>query len=238
MDTLQTFVNGLETWEAAREVLHLDLLGKLALATLLGGVVGWERESSGKPAGLRTNILICVGAALITDLSIRFSGLANPNGPSYDPSRIVAQIVTGIGFLGAGTIMQSKGTVTGLTSAATIWVVNAIGMTVGAGAYFEASGSTLLVLVILWPLGWVEDRIEGSRRGRIFRVLMEDHPGRVAEIQHLLEQAGLSVKLESSTKAREGEVEATFDVRGSSTAFRQCREAIMDMHEVKGVFRG
>ena len=200
-------------------------------------MIGWEREASGKPAGLRTNILICVGAAILTHLSIQFSALANPGGEVFDPSRITAQIVTGIGFLGAGTIMQSKGTVTGLTSAATIWVVNGIGMTVGAGAYFEAGGATLLVLVILWPMGWVEDHIEGARRGRIFRVVMEDLPGKVAEIQALLEQAGLVVKLESSAKGREGEVQATFDVRGSSNAFKAVRQAILDMPEVKGCFR-
>jgi putative Mg2+ transporter-C (MgtC) family protein len=239
MDTITTFLNGLQTWSTVREVLHFDLLAKLALATLLGGVIGWEREASGKPAGLRTNILICVGAALITDLSIYFSTISTGAGSElWDPARIAAMIVSGIGFLGAGTIMQAKGTVTGLTTAATRWVVAAIGMTAGAGAFFEAGATTLLVLVILWPLGWVEDRIEGARRGRIFRVVMEDQPGKVAEIQSLLEEHGLSVKLESSTKGREGEVQATFDVRGNSLAFRKCREAIMDMHEVKGVFRG
>jgi putative Mg2+ transporter-C (MgtC) family protein len=238
MDTIAAFVNGLQTWATVREVLHIDLLTKLALATLFGGVIGWEREASGKPAGLRTNILICVGAALLTDLSIYFSTISGPGTELWDPARITAQIVSGIGFLGAGTIMQAKGTVTGLTTAATLWVVAAIGMTAGAGAFFQAGGATLLVLVILWPLGWVEDRIEGSRRGRIFRVVLEDKPGKVAEVQSLLEEAGLIVKLESSAKAREGEVQATFDVRGSSTAFRKCREAIMDMHEVRGVFRG
>jgi putative Mg2+ transporter-C (MgtC) family protein len=238
MDTIGSFVNGLQTWATMREVLHIDLLAKLALATLLGGVIGWEREASGKPAGLRTNVLICVGAALLTYLSIRFSALADPGGPAFDPSRITAQIVSGIGFLGAGTIMQAKGTVTGLTTAATLWVVAAIGMTAGAGAYFEAGGATLLVLLILWPLGWVEDRIEGSRRGRILRVVVAEIPGKIDEIQSMLEESGLKVKLESSAKAREGEIQATFDVRGSSTAFRKCREAILDMHEVRGVFRG
>src|SRR5688572_22567072 len=166
MDTITTLLDGLQTWGTLREVLHFDLLAKLALATLLGGVIGWEREASGKPAGLRTNILICVGAALLTDLSIYFSTLTD-GVVRWDPARITAQIVSGIGFLGAGTIMQAKGTVTGLTTAATLWVVAAIGMTAGAGAHVEATGATLLVLTILWPLGWVEDRIEGSRRGRI-----------------------------------------------------------------------
>ena len=236
MDTVATFI-GQSTFDTILEVLRIDLLAKLALATLLGGVIGWERESSGKPAGLRTNILICVGAAILTDLSIRFSALADPNGPVFDPSRITAQIVSGIGFLGAGTIMQAKGTVTGLTTAATLWVVAAIGMTAGAGAYYEAGGSTLLVLFILWPLGWVEDRIEGQRRGRILRVVMNETHGKVAEIQTMLEDAGLVVKLESSAKAREGEIEAIYDVRGSSSAFKNVRQAILDLPEVKGCFR-
>src|SRR5687768_16955863 len=107
------------------EVLRLDLLFNLLLAAVLGGVIGWEREASGKPAGLRTNILICVGAALLTDLSIYFSTITD-GVPRWDPARITAQIVSGIGFLGAGTIMQAKGTVTGLTTAATLWVVAAI----------------------------------------------------------------------------------------------------------------
>lgn len=238
MDTLNAVAQQVPTLPMLREVLRLDLLLKLALATVLGGVIGWEREASGKPAGLRTNILICVGAAILTDLSIRFSKLADPNGAVFDPARITAQIVSGIGFLGAGTIMQAKGTITGLTTAATLWVVAAIGMTAGAGAYIEAAGSTLLVLVILTPLGWVEDRIEGQRRGRILRVVVADRPGRVDEIQKLLEDVGLVVKLESVAKAREGELQATFDVRGSSSAFRHVRQEIMEMHDVKGVFRG
>lgn len=238
MDTITGWWSGLDTAEMVREVLRVDLLAKLALATVLGGVIGWERESSGKPAGLRTNILICVGAALLTDLSIGFSELADPNGPAFDPARITAQIVSGIGFLGAGTIMQARGTVTGLTTAATLWVVAAIGMTAGAGAFVEATGSTLLVLVILWPLGWVEDRIEGQRQGRIMRVVLADVRGKVQEIQALLEEAGLVVKLDSVAKAREGEVQATFEVHGNSNAFRGARADILEMPEVKGVFRG
>src|SRR5688572_19351826 len=210
------------------EVLRLDLLGELVLATVLGGVIGWEREASGKPAGLRTNILICVGAALLTELSIKFSTISGPGAPLWDPARITAQIVSGIGFLGAGTIMQAKGNVTGLTTAATLWVVAAIGMTAGAGAFIEATGTTLLVLVILWPLGWVEDRIEAQRRGRMMRVVLADVHGKVQEIQALLEEAGLVVKLESVAKAREGEVQATFDVRGTSAAFRTARGDVLD----------
>ena len=190
-------------------MLRLDLLGELLLATLLGGVVGWERETSGKPAGLRTNIMICVGAALLTDLSIGFAGITGVGGAGADPARIMAQIVSRIGFLGAGTILQARGTVTGLTTAATLWVVAAIGMTAGAGSYIEATGTTLLVVAVLWPLGWVESRIEESRHGRTIRVVLTE-TGKQDEVHRILEEAGLKVLQESFVKSREGEVHVTF----------------------------
>jgi putative Mg2+ transporter-C (MgtC) family protein len=139
--------------EAAR-ILRLDLLLKLGLAILLGGIVGFERELAGKPAGLRTNILICLGAALLMDLSTRI-GMVD-GARIGDPGRIAAQIVSGVGFLGAGTIMQGGGTVTGLTSAATIWVVAAMGMAVGGGFYIEGIGAGLLITFVLAGLGGLE----------------------------------------------------------------------------------
>jgi putative Mg2+ transporter-C (MgtC) family protein len=135
----------------------------LGLAVVLGGIIGLEREISGKPAGLRTNILICVGAALLTDVSLVL--VRAPDGTLLaDPTRVAAQIITGIGFLGAGTIMQSRGTITGLTSAATIWVVCAIGITIGAGLYMEAAGAGLLVALVLTGLGSLEHRVRRARR--------------------------------------------------------------------------
>lgn len=135
------------------EAFRLDLAAKLLAAVLVGGGVGLERELKGKPAGLRTNILICVGSAILMDLSLR---LAESHGG--DPGRISAQVVTGIGFLGAGTILHTRGQITGLTSAATIWVVAALGLTIGAGRFVEAFGSTVTVMVVLVGLGWVEKR--------------------------------------------------------------------------------
>src|SRR3954469_5595569 len=129
---------------STKEILQLDLLGKLLLAIILGGAIGLERELKGKPAGLRTNILICMGAALLTDVSI-IIGLTATGQRVGDPARLAAQIVSGVGFLGAGTIMQGSGMVTGLTSAATIWVVAAIGIAIGAGEYVGATGATALV---------------------------------------------------------------------------------------------
>jgi len=141
--------------------LRLDLLFKLAASVLLGGAIGLERQISGKAAGLRTNILICLGSALVMDLSMH---LAGPDGRSGDPARIAAQVVTGIGFIGAGTIMQSKGIIHGLTSAATIWVVAAIGLTIGAGYYIEGFGTAIVVLIVLSALGEWEHKLVRAHR--------------------------------------------------------------------------
>jgi putative Mg2+ transporter-C (MgtC) family protein len=120
----------------------LEMVLRLLLATALGGVIGFQREMSGKEAGFRTNMLICLGSALLTVISVyAFSG---------DPARIAAGIATGIGFIGAGVILhRSGGVVLGLTSAATIWTVAGIGMAAGAGMYYVAPAATVLALVIL-----------------------------------------------------------------------------------------
>ena len=111
---------------------------------LLGGIVGLERQISGKPAGLRTNILICLGSALLMDLSLQL-GIIDGGERIGDPARIAAQIVSGIGFIGAGTIMQARGAVIGLTTAATIWVVAAIGMTSAPATTSKAVRRGILV---------------------------------------------------------------------------------------------
>ncbi|HEX2780559.1 MAG TPA: MgtC/SapB family protein [Gemmatimonadaceae bacterium] len=172
-------------------VLRLDLLAKLALAVLLGGTVGLERELSGKPAGLRTNILICVGSAMLMDLSVRI-GITETGARVGDPARLAAQVVSGIGFLGAGTILQARGTVVGLTTAATIWVVAAIGLTIGSGSYLEALGATLLVATVLWGLGRVEKRLLQTRRviGGTLRVLPRTP---FDELEQIFNSAGIQV---------------------------------------------
>jgi putative Mg2+ transporter-C (MgtC) family protein len=154
------------TFEAIAEALRLSVLAKLLLATLLGGAIGIEREFAGKPAGLRTNILICVGAALFTQLSIDIAKIGfSPDGHPYgDTSRIAAQIVSGIGFLGAGAILHGQGSVVGLTTAATVWVVAAIGAAVGAGAYVDACGATALIMLVLVGLKPLESRLLAKRR--------------------------------------------------------------------------
>jgi len=134
------------------------LFGRLALSVVLAAAIGLERERHGKEAGLRTTILICLGATLFTELSRALAG------PGADPTRITSNVVTGIGFLGAGTILRHRGHIQGLTTAATIWVVAAVGIAVGGGQYFAAIGTTVLVLVVLIPLRAWELRMEKKSR--------------------------------------------------------------------------
>ena len=139
------------------ETLRLDILGRLLMAVVLGGAIGLEREQKGKEAGLRTHILICLGAALFTIISVEMIDPAG-NGPPGDVSRIAANVVTGVGFIGAGVILQSRGRVRGLTTAATIWTVAALGVATGAAQYVAAVGAAALMLVVLIPLRWWERR--------------------------------------------------------------------------------
>lgn len=131
---------------------QLDLALRLALALVLGAVIGFERESHGQPAGFRTHSMVATGSALFTIVSAY-----GFEGALADPTRIAAQIVTGIGFIGAGTILQYRGQVRGLTTAASLWSVAALGMAAGAGMWIISLVATALIVVILIVFDRVED---------------------------------------------------------------------------------
>ena len=146
-------------------VLSGPSVKRLLMACAMGGVVGLEREWRHKDSGLRTNILICMGSALFTIMSVVIAGDNSPNR-----GQIAANIVQGIGFLGAGLILHTKNRVLGLTSAATIFVVAAIGMTCGAGLYIVAGLSTLLVLIALQVVGIFESQLGWKRYPKVYEV--------------------------------------------------------------------
>ncbi len=134
--------------------MPVDYVWRLVLAAGLGAAIGLEREYRQKPAGLRTNILIAVGSALFTIMSLAMTGRDG------DPGRIAAQVVTGIGFLGGGAIMRNRDTVHGMTTAATIWVNAAIGLAAGSGQYSLATFTTALTLIVLVVLPPIEIHFE------------------------------------------------------------------------------
>src|SRR6266478_6647731 len=159
---------------------------KLLLAAVLGGVIGLERELRDKPAGLRTNILICLGSTLFMSISTRVAEVLGG-----DPTRIAAQIISGIGFLGAGAVLHSHGFVLGLTTAATIWVVAGVGMALGSGMYSVAVFATAMSLVTLYFLSFVEDRIQG-RRSYSYSLVVSDLNQALASINRVLQESSVS----------------------------------------------
>ena len=142
-------------------------IGKLLIAAVLGGIIGWERERRGRPAGLRTHILVCVGVTLMMLVSEhifeRYKTFAADSIIRVDPARIAAQVVTGIGFLGAGTIMRFRATVRGLTTAASLWVVAGIGLAVGSSCYVPAIITTIIALFALLLLPLFERNIKRDK---------------------------------------------------------------------------
>jgi putative Mg2+ transporter-C (MgtC) family protein len=218
------------------DLLYLDLLIRLVTAAILGGAIGFEREMRGKPAGLRTNILICVGAALFTELSVTVAGSLGGVGGPAEPSRISAQIVSGIGFLGAGTIIQARGTVSGLTSAATLWVVGAIGMAAGSGAFLAAVGGTVLVFLVLLPLGWVEFRVSRRRLRRVVVIRLREAAGLMERIQSLLEVAGLRGQVTEMERDPDGdELRVRMVIRGKESLFQRACHHLLTLPEVHSV---
>lgn len=137
-------------------MIDWSIVTKLTVSLVLGALIGWERELRGSPAGLRTITLVSIGSTLFTIASLAFIGA------TADVSRIAAQIVVGIGFIGGGVIFKIKDNVHGLTTAASLWVTAAIGLMVGIGEYFIATFTTALVLIVLW-FGVFEKQIKKKK---------------------------------------------------------------------------
>lgn len=178
---------------------ELDMLLRLFFAAVLGGLIGIERERQGRPAGLRTHILVAVGSALLMLVSIEIA-----NGYSKgtaDPGRIAAQVVSGIGFLGAGTILREGANVRGLTTAASLWVAAALGLASGAGMYLAALITTVIVLMALILLSRVEKGFLDTKQHKRVRLTVVDRPGQLGKITTLLGKYKINIvnlEMESS----------------------------------------
>jgi putative Mg2+ transporter-C (MgtC) family protein len=185
--------------------MDLSVALKLVLAALLGGMIGMERELRDKPAGLRTNILICVGSTLFMSLSTTVAQLLGG-----DPTRIAAQIISGIGFLGAGAVLQSHGFVLGLTTAATIWVVAGIGMALGSGMYSLAVFVTGMSIVTLYFLSFAEDRIQG-RKSYSYSLVVTNLNDALAAINNVLKECSVAA-VSFNFKKRTGHYRVWFNL--------------------------
>jgi putative Mg2+ transporter-C (MgtC) family protein len=215
------------SWLSVPGSTSIHLLLRLLLAIGLGGAIGLERELSDKPAGFRTNILICLGAALFTQMSIMIATVSAVPAGSGDPTRIAAQIVSGMGFLGAGTILQARGNVRGLTTAATLWTVAAIGMTVGAGAYSLAIGATILVILVLVLLGQIERLILHRTFEHIIQVAFEPRADFLEKIGGILGEAGFRSELLAVEK-RDSAYIGTFRTSGPRSRWQDALSGLLE----------
>ncbi|MBX6377297.1 MAG: MgtC/SapB family protein [Clostridia bacterium] len=171
-----------DVWETVLRILA---------AACAGGLLGLERESHQRPAGLRTHTLVCVGSALLMIVSVDVA--ARSAGPA-DPARIAAQVVSGIGFLGAGTILREGPSVRGLTTAASLWVAAALGLALGGGYYLVAGVSTVVSLATLTVLSRLERALFHSRRLAVLRVVTRDEPGRLGQLAVAIGRAGANIQ--------------------------------------------
>jgi putative Mg2+ transporter-C (MgtC) family protein len=197
--------------------LQLDLALRLVIATALGLAIGFEREIHGHPAGLRTHMLVAVGSGLFTVLSAYgFNGVAGavPNSAPIDPTRIAAQIVSGIGFLGAGAILKDGIVIRGLTTAASLWATSAVGMAAGAGEHIIAVVATATILVSLWPINALAERLHGSAVPAVQLRLTMDKLEALGEVTKILVGNRLEIGQISTQRLGKGSYRADLEVRG------------------------
>ncbi|MFZ7104636.1 MAG: MgtC/SapB family protein [Peptococcaceae bacterium] len=217
-------------------VWEIEIILRLILAAGLGGIIGLERESLNKAAGLRTHTLVSVGSCLIMIVSIsifkEYSYLTNS-----DPARIAAQVVSGIGFLGAGTIMRSGANVKGLTTAATLWVVAGIGLAVGSGTYLAALVTTIIVYISLVYLFKVENVVSRKKRLHHLYVQMDDKPGQIGLVCSTLGDLDITVKNIELQRERPNDNTIQLEMLLKLSASSETEKVKTALENLRGVYK-
>jgi putative Mg2+ transporter-C (MgtC) family protein len=220
---------------------NLEILSRLLMAALLGSVIGFERERLNWAAGLRTHMLVCVGASLMMMVSaFGFADALTQKNVVLDPSRVAAQVVSGIGFLGAGSILLRGEVVRGLTTAASLWSVAGIGLAVGGGMYIAAFGATVIILVILAGVKPLERRFISVKQQRNIQLLAERGSvsldslhralgiGSIRVKQFIVQQSEDDPELDdvqiALSRASSNEFAAICARLGAMTGVRECRQ--------------
>ncbi len=210
--------------------MEIAIILKILLAAMLGGIVGLERELSHKEAGLRTNILIAIGSTLITILSFKIAAMT----PAADPARLTAQIVSGIGFLGAGAIIQARFAVHGLTTAATIWTVAAIGIAVGSGFYLLAFVVAILVVIVLTVFKLLLAILEKQKQNFVYLITTEEKASLLVDLRRVMTE--LNIRYSSARlNRRDGRYEFEIIFTTSENKNRDFLEKVMLLQGVEEV---
>lgn len=175
---------------------YVEIVTRLLAAAFFSGLIGIEREAKNQPAGLRTHLLVGIGSCLMMILSITgFDSFINSDNSSirYDPARIPSYVISGIGFLGAGTIIVHRGSVRGLTTAASVWVAAGIGLTIGAGMYYSAVLATIIVLLTLYVLYHIENKFFKNRLQKNISVTAADRENLFSELVAVFEESEMDI---------------------------------------------
>lgn len=210
-----------------------EIIFKLLLGTLLGGIIGFERQTHGRPAGFRTQLLVCVACVLIMMISESYysQGLTNPMYSRIDPTRLAAGAMTGVGFLGAGVILKTGVSIQGLTTAACIWIVSAIGLAIGAGQYVAGIAGFVITFFSLWVLRFFETRI--PRMIYKYVTLVTDEKGDEQAITTLFKERGFEiVKMDYKVRIPEKEKTYVFTVTAKDEV--RMRDIIDDITGLPG----
>lgn len=213
---------------------NLLFLERLCLSALLGCLIGWEREYSNKTAGLKTHLLVSLGSCLLVLLSIYgfLEWVDHPN-VRYDPSRLAAQVVNGIGFLAAGAILVRPNLiVSGLTTAASLWVAMGIGLAVGSGNYFIAIATTALVLLVLMILPRVEERLIRKSKWDL-DLVVTDTPGILGKITSLLGKCNINILKINTSKVKDDENQIHLKIKVKAT--KGLDNVLLDIQNLEGV---
>jgi putative Mg2+ transporter-C (MgtC) family protein len=205
--------------------LQLDFSARLVIAAALGALIGAEREIHGHPAGIRTHMLVALGSGLFTVLSIH--GFGQGPGSPIDPTRIAAQIVSGIGFLGAGAILKDGIVIRGLTTAASLWATAAVGMAAGAGEYVVGAVGAGVVLVSLWPINALAERLHGSAIPEVQLRLQLERVDLVGQVSSILLENKLEIGTISTQRLSKNTYQADLTIRARrSTALTGALESL------------
>lgn len=198
---------------------------KILLAVTAGGLIGIEREFRDKAAGFRTLIFICAGACLFTIISFQHAA-------DSDPTRIAANIVTGVGFLGAGVILREGGKVIGLTTAAMIWLTAAIGMGIGSGQYLLAGAMLIVTMIILWFLPLLEHRVDNLREERRYELSCVAGADKYEVLEQTFREYGLHIKSHSQIK-RGDRMTCAWSVTGSPQKHKEMMHRLFEDPEIE-----
>jgi putative Mg2+ transporter-C (MgtC) family protein len=193
------------------ELLTEDIT-KLLFAVVIGGIIGAEREIRSRAAGFRTIILICVGSTLFTIISLKIGGVANPD-------RIASNIITGIGFIGAGVIFHGASRISGITTAATIWIAAALGMSIGGGHFLLAGYTAAMVVVVLWGFSKLDLVIDNAHQSRSYEIVLHNGQRKLDEILNVARECGLRIRQRDLGKQGD-DITCVMDAQGTAKSHK------------------